>query len=229
MNKPLVFNYQDHAKALERIQELEAKVEKQSWEIMRLKEENTNQKIHIRILDAIKGRKRNKKQLLVVDSREKAAAIRKIVEHFDKKGIRWVKSKMLFGDYMDYNNPGLVIDRKQNIAELAKNCTIEHERFRNEIELAAEAGAQLVILVEENRYQDREEWVPVRNIADLLRWSSPHTQVRGEKVYRVLASWAAKYPISVVFCDKRATGREILKILYSGDFEAQKGKENGKG
>ena len=50
MNKPLVFNYKDHEDALKRIEELEAKVEAQSWEVMKLKEENTNLQIHVRIL-----------------------------------------------------------------------------------------------------------------------------------------------------------------------------------
>ena len=50
MSKPITFNYQDHVDALKRIRELEDKVEKQSWEIMKLKEENTNMKIHVRIL-----------------------------------------------------------------------------------------------------------------------------------------------------------------------------------
>lgn len=48
--KPAVFNYQDYVRATERIRELEEKVEKQSWEIMRLKEQNTNMQIHVRIL-----------------------------------------------------------------------------------------------------------------------------------------------------------------------------------
>ena len=50
MSKPITFNYQDHVAALKRIKELEDKVEKQSWEIMKLKEDNTNKAIHIRIL-----------------------------------------------------------------------------------------------------------------------------------------------------------------------------------
>ena len=155
-------------------------------------------------------------KFIIVDSREKPKAITGILDYFDRNGIEYEVSKLLFGDYMDYNRPQLVIDRKQNIAELAKNCTSDHERFRRELERVAKAGAQLVVLVEQNRYKDRDEWVQVREIVDLIRWSSPHTMVRGEKVYRVLVSWTAKYPLSVVFCDKRSTGRMIEKILYEG-------------
>lgn len=126
---------------------------------------------------------------------------------------------MLFGDYMDYNHPDIVIDRKQNIAELARNCTVEHERFKREMERAQNAGATLYILVEQSTYIDRGEHITVKNIEDLLRWSGKHTIVTGEKVYRVLRSWMAKYPIEVRFCQKQHTGYHILKILYGDKKE----------
>lgn len=156
---------------------------------------------------------------VIIDSREKPKAIERTLQYFRDHGIEFEISKLLFGDYMDWNRPQIVVDRKQNIAELAKNCTVEHERFRREMEKARKAGATLVILVEQNRYKDRGEWVEVNSIEDLLKWSSPHTMVRGEKVYRVLASWTAKYPLRVEFCDKRSTGRKIVEILYSGENE----------
>lgn len=156
---------------------------------------------------------------VIVDSREKPKAIERTLQYFSDHDIEYEVSKLLFGDYMDWNRPGVVVDRKQNIAELAKNCTVEHERFRREMDKARKAGATLVVLVEQNRYKDRGEWVEVDSIEDLLRWSSPHTMVRGEKVYRVLASWTAKYPLRVVFCDKRSTGRKIVEILYSDENE----------
>ena len=156
---------------------------------------------------------------VIVDSREKPKAIERTLQYFSDHGIEYEVSKLLFGDYMDWNRPGVVVDRKQNIAELAKNCTVEHERFRREMDKARKAGATLVVLVEQNRYKDRGEWVEVDSIEDLLRWSSPHTMVRGEKVYRVLASWTAKYPLIVEFCDKRSTGRRIAEILYRDENE----------
>ncbi len=160
---------------------------------------------------------------VIVDSREKPKAIERTLQYFSDHGIEYEVSKLLFGDYMDWNRPGVVVDRKQNIAELAKNCTVEHERFRREMEKARKAGAVLVVLVEQNRYKDRGEWVEVDSIEDLLRWSSPHTMVRGEKVYRVLASWTAKYPLRVEFCDKRSTGRRIAEILYRDENEQNQG------
>lgn len=151
---------------------------------------------------------------LLIDTREKPKAIETILKQFDEAGIRYERTKLLFGDYMDYNRPHIVVDRKQNIAELAKNCTVEAERFRRELERAQRANSRLVILVEQNRYKDRDEWKRVETIADLMLWTNPHSKIRGEKVFRVLSEWIYKYNISVVFCDKRVTGRKILEILY---------------
>ena len=153
-------------------------------------------------------------KFLLIDTREKPKAISTILKQFDEAGIRYERTKLLFGDYMDYNRPQIVIDRKQNIAELAKNCTVEAERFKKELERAQRANSRLVILVEQNRYKDRDEWRHVENIADLMLWSNPHTTIRGEKVFRVLSAWINKYDIEVRFCDKRVTGRKILEILY---------------
>lgn len=152
---------------------------------------------------------------LIIDSREKPKAIQTILKTFDEAGIPYETSKLLFGDYMEYSRPNRVIDRKQNIAELAKNCTVEAQRFRNELERAQRANSELVILVEQNRFKDRDKWVSVNEIADLITWSSPHTKIRGEKVFRVLSSWVAKYNLRIEFCDKRQTGRRIIEILYT--------------
>lgn len=160
-----------------------------------------------------------KAKYLMVDSREKPKAIQTILKTFDSADIEHVSTKLLFGDYQDYNRPGIVIDRKQSIQELAANCTRDHVRFKAELERAKKAGSHLVILVEQNRYKDRDEWIHVKDITDLMMWSSPHTTIRGEKVYRVLASWISHYDISVEFCDKRNTGRRILEIIYGERYE----------
>ena len=153
-------------------------------------------------------------KLLLIDSREKPKAIQGIIKTVDEARIPHASTKLLFGDYMDYNRPSIVIDRKQNIAELAKNCTWEHDRFRAELERAKAANARLIILVEQNRYKDRDKWIHVESIEDIMLWTNPHTTIRGEKVFRILRAWMSKYDIDVQFCDKRQTGRKILEIIY---------------
>ena len=151
---------------------------------------------------------------LIIDTREKPKAIKNILKTFDDFGIRYETSKLLFGDYMDFNRPEIVIDRKQNIAELAKNVTVDIKRFTAELDRAKSAGSQLVILVEQNRYKYNGSWKRVEDIRDLMLWSSPHTSIQGEKVFRALSSLVYRYNILVIFCDKRQTGRKILELIY---------------
>lgn len=154
--------------------------------------------------------------IIEIDTREKPRAIEKIVDYFQQHRIKYIRTKLYVGDYRQMENPLLVIDRKQNIAELAKNCTTDHKRFRAELERCKDVGGQLVILVEQNVYSDRGNKVRVKDISDLMLWSSPHTTIRGEQVFRVLASWCARYPVRVEFCEKRCTGKMIVEILSNG-------------
>ena len=155
--------------------------------------------------------------MLLVDSREKPKAIKTILKEFEGKGVPYSVTKLFIGDYQDYGNPFLIIDRKQSIQELAANCTRDHDRFKRELGRAKSVGARLIILVEQNRYKDRDKWIHVETIEDLMLWSSPHTTIVGEKVYRVLRAWKSKYDIDVQFCDKRQTGERILDILYGNE------------
>lgn len=155
--------------------------------------------------------------MLLVDSREKPKAIKTILKEFEREGVPYSVTKLFIGDYQDYGNPFLIIDRKQSIQELAANCTRDHDRFKRELERAKAVGAKLVILVEQNRYKDRDKWIHVKGIEDIMLWSSPHTTIVGEKVYRVLRAWRSKYDIDIQFCDKRQTGKRILEILYGNE------------
>lgn len=151
---------------------------------------------------------------LISDTREKKN--QHVLDYFEAVGIKYEIAKLDFGDYMDAYRPGLVIDRKQNIAELAKNVVgKDRDRFVRELERAQAAGSKMVILVEQNRYKDRERWISVKEPIDLMLWSSPHTKIRGERVFRAVSSLIHKYGISVQFCDKRSTGKEIIRILYN--------------
>ena len=151
--------------------------------------------------------------MLFIDTREKPRAIEKIIDYLQQNEIEYDRTKLYIGDYQLVDNPRLVVDRKQNIAELAKNCTVDHKRFRAELERAAKIGATIVVLVEQNVYEDRGRRVKVKDISDLMLWSNPHTSIRGEQVFRILSSWIHKYPLRVEFCDKRSTGKRIMEIL----------------
>ena len=155
-------------------------------------------------------------KLLLIDTREKPKAIEKILSQIREADVPYERTKLLFGDYMDYNRPEIVVDRKQNITELAKNVTIERSRFVSELNRAKIAGAKLIFLVEQNRYKDRDKWIHVETIEDLMLWSDKHTTIRGEAVFRRLSGLMFNYDIEVRFCDKRSTGKRILEIIYEG-------------
>ena len=162
--------------------------------------------------------------VIQIDSREKARAIKKIVEEFDRQGVRHPVSKLIVGDYMNYDNPRLIIDRKQNLTELCSNVCQDHSRFRNELILAQEIGVQLVILVEHGK--------GIRCLEDVIWWNNPrrHKRVQiggrwqtvetkameGDVLYKILCTQQRKYGVRFLFCDKQATGREIIRILRDG-------------
>ena len=150
---------------------------------------------------------------ILVDTREKASEMSRITDTFQQQGIRYDRTKLYIGDYLEFGNPFLCIDRKKSIDELAGNLTVERERFKREIQRAKDTGTTLVILVEQNTYRDGDRRIQIGSIEDLMLWESRYSTVTGEKLYRVLVSWCAKYPIRVEFCAKRDTGKRIIEIL----------------
>lgn len=164
--------------------------------------------------------------VIQIDSREKARAIRMIVEEFDRQDIKHPVSKLMVGDYMNYDNPRLIIDRKQNLSELCANVCQDHERFRRELLLAQRNEIQMVILVEHGK--------GVRRLEDVIWWDNPRRWKRvrdqktgkweevetkamqGEVLYKILHTLERKYGCKFLFCEKKETGREIIRILGNG-------------
>lgn len=164
--------------------------------------------------------------IIQIDSREKERAIQRIVAEFDRQGVKHPVSKLYVGDYMSYDNPRLVIDRKQNLSELCGNVCQDHERFRRELVRARESEIQLLFLVEHGRGVERLEdviwwenprrWARRRN-PDTGRWEEVETNaMRGEVLYKILATQERKYGCKFLFCEKKDTGREIIRLLSGG-------------
>lgn len=160
-----------------------------------------------------------------IDSREKARAIRKIVEEFDRCSVDYFVSKLYVGDYMNYDNPRLIIDRKQNLTELCSNVCQGHNRFRNEILRAKEHGIELIILCEHGNgvecLEDVIWWDNPRRHKRIKnsqtgRWESRETKATsGDKLYKILCTFEKKYGCRFLFCDKKDTGRRIIELLGS--------------
>ena len=148
--------------------------------------------------------------VIQIDSREKAKAIKGILKEFDRQGVKYYISKLYVGDYMSLDNPKLVIDRKQNLNEVASNVCQDHERFINELKRAQEVGIHVVVLVEHGR--------AVKSLSDVVWWENPRIKespkaIRGEVLYKIMKTISERYGIEWRFCEKGQTGKEILRIL----------------
>ena len=164
--------------------------------------------------------------IIQVDSREKQKAITRILSEFEKQGIKYISSKLYIADYMSYDNPRLVIDRKQNLAELCGNVCQQHKRFRDELLRAQENGIKLIILCEHGG--------KIKTLEDVCEWQNPRRKKRvydsnegcwieyetnaitGEKLQKVLTTMQEKYGCEFLFCNKKNTGKRIIEILSGG-------------
>ena len=145
-----------------------------------------------------------------IDTREKQKAIQKIVAEFDKREISYFSSKLYVGDYMNLDNPRIIIDRKQNLAELCQNVVQGHKRFTRELQRAVDAGIKLIILCEHGG--------SIKKLEDVINWKNPRLKispmaVSGERLYKILYSIQTKYNVDFLFCDKRNTGKRIIELL----------------
>lgn len=167
--------------------------------------------------------------IIQIDSREKARAIKKIVEEFDIHGISHPVSKLMVGDYMNYDNPRLIIDRKQNLSELCSNVCQDHTRFRKELLMAQKHEIQLVFLIEHGK--------GIRRLSDVVWWDNPRRWKRqrdpitgkwkdvetkamtGDALYKILCTQERKYGCKFLFCEKKDTGKEIIRILSGEGYD----------
>ena len=151
---------------------------------------------------------------ILIDSREKAKAIKKIISTFDKCNVRYASSKLFVGDYQSLDNPRLVIDRKQNLSELYTNLCQQHKRFREELLRANNHDIRLVFLIEHGG--------KIKSLEDVKEWNNPRVKTspyawNGERMYKTMVTVMEKYKTDFIFCDKMHTGLKIIELLGGGD------------
>ena len=142
---------------------------------------------------------------IICDSREKKN--RHILKFFEENNIDYKIQKMNVADYQIEGYDGLVIDRKQNLEEIATNLMNRNDksRFWREVRRANKDGMKMIVLCEHSRN--------IKSIQDVISWHSKFSPVSGRclmnEIYRVHIS----YGIEFIFCDKRNTGRMIVNLL----------------
>lgn len=145
-----------------------------------------------------------------IDSREKARAIIKITDTFDRLGHKYFVSKLPVGDYQSLDNARLVIDRKQNLNELCSNICQQHERFKRELIKAQELGIKLIILCEHG--------AGIKTMEDVRQWKNPRKRfspyaMDGGTLYKTLCTISKRYNVDFYFCHKTQTGQRIAELL----------------
>ena len=150
--------------------------------------------------------------ILIEDTRQVVGKHKLKNEYFEKMGIEVVRSKLLFGDYQNPQNPSIAIDTKKDIQELIIDLTKDHERFRNELLLSKKCGAKLIILIEDEK---------VTCINDLYTWynwrlkKSPKA-TKGSTLAKMLYTIennTEDYNCQFIFTKKSECGAKIIELL----------------
>lgn len=159
-----------------------------------------------------------------VDTREHQKEWERIQKQFDSIGVKYFRSKLYVGDYMSLDNPRLIIDRKKDLLEVITDVTQQHERFKNELLRAEQAGIQLILLIEDQH---------IHTLEDVYFWENPRSKIMdiqiidgkparvqkypkattGQSLYRCMLTIANRYRIEWEFCNKRQTGKRIIELL----------------
>jgi ERCC4-type nuclease len=152
--------------------------------------------------------------VIQLDSREQK--YEHVTKYFDSQGIKWVRSKCIVGDYINLENPMVVIDRKKDLQEVAGNVCQQHERFVREMELAKELGYKMIVLVEEPN---------ITKLTDVCSWfnwrkkKNPRA-VSGKTLYKIMLTMSQKYGFEWQFCKKADCGKRIIELL-GGEVNAR--------
>lgn len=145
--------------------------------------------------------------IIQVDSREQK--FDHVTRYFDSQGIKWVKSKCVVGDYVNLENPMVVIDRKKDLQEVAGNVCQQHERFVRELELAKELGYKMIILVEDPNI------TALPKVCSWYNWRRKNNPkaVNGKTLYKIMSTMSEKYDITWEFTTKDNCGKRIVELL----------------
>lgn len=159
------------------------------------------------------------------DTREHKKEWERIRSQFDSMGVDYIRSKLWVGDYMNIDNPRVVVDRKKDLQELCGNITQQHKRFIEELLRAQEKSIKIIILCEHGegieRLSDVFFWHNPR--LDIMEWAVKDNRpikvpkypraTTGISLYNTMVTLHKKYNVDFEFCNKSDTGYRITQLL----------------
>lgn len=152
--------------------------------------------------------------IILTDTRQQKE--KHIVKVFDEQNILHIQTKLDSADYMAiryseekffYKDYSILIDTKKDLLELCGNLchSAEHQRILKEIELGKKLGAkEFIFLIGENK---------VKSIEDIKSWTSPHTKVKGETLFKIMTTMKQRYGVRFIIVPKKEIGKMIIKLL----------------
>jgi ERCC4-type nuclease len=152
--------------------------------------------------------------VIIVDTREKPRAIVKILAEFDRQGVKVVRRALNFADYFNPARPDVIIDRKQNLLEIAGNVIQGRARFMREVDRCNRTGCHMIVLIEHSNR--------IHSLEDVIGWKNPRLKVSplavsGDRLFRIMKAMEIKYGIEWQFCSKQQTGKRIIELLKGGE------------
>jgi hypothetical protein len=94
-----------------------------------------------------------------------------------------------------------VVERKQNLDELANCFTRGRARFAREFERASDNNAKVYLLIENGSI-------------DMILQGQYRSRFRPKSFLASLIAWEVRYNLTTIFCDAQNSGRIIKEILY---------------
>ena len=141
---------------------------------------------------------------IIIDSREQRNE--HIRAFFDKNNIPYVVRKLDSGDYSAMLGDmtlehDVFLERKNSLTELCGNMGQNRDRFNNEFTRAKAIGAKPFLLIENNTTDD-------------VLLGNYRSQFNSKSLWASICTWMVRYNTTVMFCDKRNSGRIIYSVLY---------------
>ena len=155
--------------------------------------------------------------MIVIDTREKK--YEHITEYFEKHDIPYTLKKLDTGDYLNTDNPSVVVDRKANLHEVCNNLSAGKSnriRFTDECKRAYKDKIRMIVLIEGTNYKELNE---------LKDWKSKHSWHTGrwllDGMYRLSMAFGVEWKL----CRKNETAKKILEYLEYGKEDNHDNKE----
>ena len=151
---------------------------------------------------------------IIIDTREQPS--KRAQRRYESFCVPYKRQTLNYGDYTyNFRLPNgemlfsedetikghVVVERKQDLAELSQCFCQSRDRFEREFERAKENKATVYLLVEDSTWEN-------------LINGKYSTKFNSKAFFASITAWMARYNIKVIFCKSETSGKIIKEVLY---------------